>query len=367
MLCATTQAAAFIPLIIGAVIGRIPGLLVFFIAALYWASGMALSPAWNVWVERLVPAALRMRYFARRTSAANLGILAGLLAGGVILDRAPAETRPLLGFAFLFAIASLTRFTSAAMLCSQSEPGLPPMPHRPSEVFRLMRRFPGSSGGTLLVYMLVLTSTVTIASPFFTAFMLRQLEMSYSAYMSLIAIALATKVIVLPLYGRLARLVGLRWLLRAAWIGTSAVPALWLLSDSYAYLVGLQIFAGAAWGAHEFVTFLLLFEMIGAEERGTLLIAYNLGYAVASAGGSLLGGFVFEAVGGGTTGYHILFGTSSLARVACLLLLLRVPGVSLPLLPAIFRSIAVRPSTGAVIRPLLATLRHRPERAKGNK
>jgi MFS family permease len=356
-LCATIQASMFIPLVAGALSGKIPAFLVFLIAAVYWASGMAVGPVWNVWVERLVPATVRTRFFARRTSATNLGVLAGLLAGGLVLDHVSIYTIPLFGFAILFAVAGVSRFSSAGMLRSQSEPRLPAMPHEPREVIGLMRRFPRGQGGALLTYMLVLTLTVTIASPYFTAFMLHQLEMSYSAYMSLLATALAAKVVTLPLVGRLARRFGLRPILRAAWWGTAVVPALWLVSGSYPYLVGLQVFAGAAWGAHELVTFLLLFEMIGAEERGTLLTVYNLGNAIASAGGSLLGGLVFDSMGGGIVGYYGLFGASAVLRLSCLALLLRVPGTRLPALPVVFRSIAVRPSMGLVIRPILATLR----------
>lgn len=357
VVCATIQASAFIPLVAAAILGRIPGPLVFLIATIYWASGMAISPAWNVWVERLIPASVRARYFARRTSATYMAVLTGLLAGGFLLDRVPGDMRPLYGFALLFALASTARFTSAALLRRQNEPDIPPMPHQPREVIDLMRRFPRSSGSTLLIYMMFLTVTVTIASPFFTAFMLRQLEMSYSRYMSLLVTALAAKVVFLPLFGHLARRLGLRWLLRAAWLGIALVPGLWLVSDSYGYLMGLQIFAGAAWAAHEYVTFLLLFEMIAPEERGTLLTAYNLGHAVASAGGSLLGGLVFDVLGGGMTGYYALFGLSSLARASCLLFLLRIPGVRFPRLPVVFRPVAVRPSIGVVIRPVLATLR----------
>jgi MFS family permease len=355
--CATIQAASFFPLIAGAVMGKIPGVFVFLIAALYWASGMAVGPVWNVWVEYLVPAPVRTRFFARRTSATNLSILAGLLAGGLVLDHTHADARPLLGFAVLFGIASLARFTSASLLGSQNDANVPPMPYQPREVLGLMRRSPGTPGGSLLIYMLALTATVTIASPFFTAYMLRQLEMSYSEYMSLLATSLAAKAVVLPLLGRLARRVGLKWLLRAAWIGTAVVPALWLVSHSYFYLMGLQVFAGTAWAAHELVTFLLLFEMIPNEERGTLLTAYNFGNALATAGGSMLGGFVFDMCGGGLTGYHVLFGASSVLRASCLVFLLRVPGVRLPTLPLVFRSIAVRPSMGVVVRPILATLR----------
>jgi MFS family permease len=362
VLCATTQAVTFAPLIISAMAGRIPGIFVFLIASIYWASGMATGPAWNVWVERLIPPAVRTRYFARRTSATNTGVLAGLLAGGLILDRLSTGSQPLSSFAILFAIAGITRLTSAALLRTQDEPDLPPMLQKRQEVLGMIRRFPGSTGGTLLTYMLVLTVTVTIASPFFTAFMLRQLDFSYAAYMSLLITALAAKAVTLPLFGRLARRLGLRWLLRAAWVGIAAVPALWLVSNSYAYLFGLQLFAGAVWAAHEYVTFLLLFEIISAKERGTLLTAYNLGHALASVGGSLLGGFIFNSFGGGMTGYRILFGASSVARASCLFFLLRVTGVHLPTLPIKFRIIAVRPSMGVVIRPILATLRRGRER-----
>ncbi len=356
VMCAGVQAGAFIPLVFGAIAGAIPGVLVFIISALYWGSGMAIGPVWNVWVERLIPSSVRTRYFARRTSAANFGILLGLLTGGFILDRISTNSGPLIGFAVLFAIASVFRFTSSALLRAQHQPDFLPMPGQPRATLALMRKFPAQAGSSLLIYMLAVTFTATIASPFFTAFMLSSLEMSYSTYMALFVTALAAKVITLPFIGRLARRFGLKWVLQAAWLGIASVPVLWLVSSSYYYLTGLQILAGAAWGAHEYVTLLLLLEMIDADKRGTLLTAYNFGFAICSAGGSMLGGFVFETFGGGTLGYYVIFGLSSFARVSCLIFLLRIPGVRFPLLPVVFRSIAARPAAGMILRPILATL-----------
>jgi len=358
--CAGVQAGAFIPLVIGALLGTIPGIFVFAVSALYWASGMAIGPVWNVWVERLIPASVRTRYFARRTSAANFGILAGLLSGGFILDKLSPVSGPLTGFAVLFAVASAFRFTSAALLRAQHQPDSLPMPGRPREAFQMIRRFRAQAGSPLLIYMLAVTFTSTIASPFFTAFMLKSLRMSYSVYMALFVTALAAKVVTLPFFGRLARRFGLRWLLQASWLGIASVPVLWLISTSPYYLAGLQILAGAAWGAHEYVTLLLLLEVIDAEHRGTLLTAYNFGFAVCTAAGSLLGGFVFKMIGGGALGYHLIFGLSSFARAACLVVLVRIPGVRIPLLPVVFRSIAARPAAGMILRPILATLHPQP-------
>jgi MFS family permease len=354
---AATQATIFVPLVLGSWRGSMPGFIVFALATLYWASGMAIGPVWNVWVEKLVPPAIRPRYFARRTGAAHLGVLAGLLAGGMILDRAPHDANPLIGFAALFVIAGTSRYLSAGLLGSQSRTDLNPPHEHPLATLRLLKRFPRGGGGALLIYMLALTVTVSIASPFFTAYMLRRLGLSYSAYMALIGCALAAKSIALPVLGRLAPRLGLPFLLRAAWVGIAAVPALWLVSSSYPYLVALQFLSGSAWAAHEYITFLLLFELIRGQKRLKILSAYNLGNAVATAGGSLLGGFLFTTFGGGATGYHVIFTVSSLLRAGCVVLLARVPGVRLPVLKVAFRPIAVRPATGVLIRPILATLR----------
>jgi MFS family permease len=356
VICASVQASAFIPLVIGAWLGKIPVILVFLIGALYWASGMATGPAWNVWVEHLIPAKVRTNYFARRSSATNLGILAGLLSGGFILDNASDGSGRVFAFTLLFSIAGLSRFTSAVLLRSQHQPDFIPMPQEPRETLDLIRKLPAQPGSPLLIYMLAVTFTSTIASPYFTAYMLRSLKLSYAAYMFLFVTSLMTKVIALPFFGRLASRFGLKWLLQAAWLGIAAVPVLWLISHSYFYLVGLQILAGAAWGAHEYVTLLLLFEMIDVKNRGALLTAYNFGFALASAAGSLLGGFMFKMFGGGTLGYYVIFGLSSAARSVCLAFLVRIPGVRIPLLPVVFRSIAARPAAGMLLRPILGTL-----------
>lgn len=355
--CAATQATAFVPLVLGAWRGSVSGFLVFSLATLYWASGMAVGPVWNVWVEKLVPRRVRRRYFARRTSAAQLGVLAGLLAGGLALHRAALAHEPLAGFVALFAIAAASRYASALLLGTQSKSDLVPAEEHPLATLKLMTRVPRGGGAALLVYMLALTVTVTIASPFFTAYMLRQLGLSYAAYMILIGTSLAAKSVALSALGRFGGRLSLTFLLRTAWIGIAAVPALWLVSSSTAYLLGLQVLAGASWAAHEYITFLLLFELIRHEKRLKVLTAYNLGNAVATAGGSLLGGLMFTTFGGGATGYHTIFAVSTILRAGCFVLLARIPGVRVIVPKLAFRAIAVRPGTGALIRPILATLR----------
>jgi MFS family permease len=357
--CAVVQALSFLPLIVGALVGRLPAAVVFLAASLYWATGMAVGPAWNAWVEGLVPRGVRHRYFARRNSAAQLALLGALLAAGLTLQIAGDAGRPLLGFALLFLLAGVGRAVSARLLASQSE-RLPVEIDAEMRALPLIRRPPTGPAGGLLVYLLTLTGSVMLAGPFFSPYMLSHLRLEYWQYMTLLAAALAAKVLVLPLWGHVARRVGLPVVLRTAWIGIAPLPAMWLVSDSFYWLLGLQVMSGVFWAAHEYVSFLLLFETIPSHRRVGVLTAFNLGHAVATASGAVLGGMLFNAVGAEAGGYVAIFGASTAARTACLFLLMRVQGMpKFVLRPLVLRPVAVRPSTGVMLRPILATVRRR--------
>ncbi len=357
VLCAGLQAASLAPFALGALAGRLPAWAVYAAATLYWAAGMAATPSWNLWVERLVPRRVRLRYFARRTGLVQLGMLASLVAGAALLEGAKAEGRPLAGFALIFALAALGRAVSTRMLAAQSETApadLAPIGLQPRA---LLGEFSHGTGGRLLVYLLAFTASVMIAGPYFSPYMLVRLEFSYWEYMGLIGTALLAKVLVLPRLAGLAQRLGLLALLRLAWLGILGLPALWLVSQNYAYLLLLQVVSGLFWAVQEYAVFLLLFETIPAARRVALLTAYNLGNALAMIGGSLLGAALFAAAGGEAAGYVLIFVASSLARVLCLALLLRVRGTSRLPRPAVFRLEAIRAEMGGVLRPVLATVR----------
>lgn len=357
VLCAGLQAASLIPFALGALAGRLPAWAVYAAATLYWAAGMAATPSWNLWVERLVPRRVRLRYFARRTGLVQLGMLASLVAGAALLEGAKGAGRPLAGFALIFALAALGRAVSTRMLAAQSETApadLAPIGLQPRA---LLGEFSHGAGGRLLVYLLAFTASVMIAGPYFSPYMLVRLEFSYWEYMGLIGSALLAKVLVLPHLAGLAQRLGLLALLRLAWLGILGLPALWLVSQDYVYLLLLQVVSGLFWAAQEYAVFLLLFETIPAARRVALLTAYNLGNALAMIGGSLLGATLFAAAGGEAAGYVLIFVASSLARVLCLALLLRVRGTSRLPRPAVFRLEAIRAEMGGVLKPVLATVR----------
>ena len=99
---------------------------VFLIASMYWVAGLATGPAWNTWMEAIIPKRVRHRFFASRTRLTQAGMVTGLLAGGVTLQLGRTYDCVLPAFALLFLTAFLGRCYSVYCLC-----GKPNRPSRP--------------------------------------------------------------------------------------------------------------------------------------------------------------------------------------------------------------------------------------------
>lgn len=356
--CAIAQASSFIPLVIAAIVGHMPVMLVFAVAALYWGTGMATGPAWNTWVGTLVPQRIRANYFARQSRAGHVAVLAGLVIAGLSLQYGKANHVELVTFAVLFGAAALCRFMSATLLARQDEPEPPNGDHRIVPMREWLGRFRSAHDGKLLMYMLALQTAVQISGPYFTPFMLKQLQMSYASYLLLIATSFSARIALLPMLGGLVRAVGAKRVLWYSGIGLVPLSALWLASDSIAYLFFVQLIAGAVWAAYELATFLLLFETIREEERTSVLTTFNLANAVAMVCGSLLGGAILMLAGTSHTAYMVIFAVSGVARILTLPLLARAVAATpaprpIESIPVPTRVVAVRPNLGAIERPVL--------------
>jgi MFS family permease len=351
VICATTQALSFAPLIVLAIAGHASTWLVFLVASIYWGSGMAAGPAWNPWVGTLVPRQIRMRYFANRTRATQVGTVVGLVGGGISLDFFRHRDQELLGFATLFLIAAAARAVSARLLVLHSEPE-PPRSEQMVGVREIIPRLRHSDDGRFLLFLVCMTTAVTVSSPFFTPYMLRQLDLSYAGYMGLVATAFLAKIVTLSILGTHARGIGARRLLRLGTAGIIPVSAMWLVSGNYLYLVFLQLLSGAMWSIFELATFLLFFEAIRENERTSLLTTFNLVNTIGAAAGSILGGLVLAGFPG-PDGYFAIFAGSSAARLIIGILLLRLGSGRAVQMWMVLRTIGVRPSSGGILHPIL--------------
>jgi MFS family permease len=359
VLCAVTQASAFIPLVIAALVGRMPVAAVYVMAALYWGAGLATGPAWNTWVGSLVPRSIRANYFAQRSRAAHFAVLCGLVGGGLSLQFGESLGKPLTAFAVLFLIAAGCRFISATLLAGQREPQKPDDDHRLVSWPQFIARFRHGHDGRLLAYMLATQLAVQISGPYFTPFMFEKLHFSYATYLLLIATSYVSRMLVLPWLGEWVRAAGARRVLWFAGLGIVPLSAMWLVSGDLIWLIIVQLLAGAMWAAYELATFLLLFETIPEKERTSVLTLFNASHAMATVTGAALGGWLLHAFGTNHAAYMMIFALSGGVRVCAIVLLARaarvLPSRDVPqhAMPLPTRVLAVRPNLGSFEKPIL--------------
>jgi MFS family permease len=353
--CAICQAVSLLLLPL-ALYGKPAALWVIYGAAtMYWAASLATGPAWNTWIETIVPRRLRARYFGRRSRLAHACVLGGFLAGGFALQGTKGTERALPMFAVLFCVAAGFRFASARFLAQQREPRAGRLIDRRLSWREVASRLRGAQSGRLLAYLLATQVAVQMAGPYFVPYMLSELHFTYLQFAALVAMAFAGKFAALPLMGRLAERVSPHRLLFVCGLAIVPLSALWLVSDSFAYLVFLQFLAGALWAGYELATLLMFFEAIPAEERTSLLTVYNLGNAAAMAGGTLIGAAVLFLLGEHREGYIVVFWLSSAVRLLPLLLLKRIRDTGPEPVHTATGSVAIRPAMGSIEAPVVAT------------
>lgn len=389
LFCATLQGLSFFPLVWAALSGSIALVPLLAIASLYWAGGLASGPPWNTWMESIVPARIRPNYFARRTRTSQICTLVGLVVGGTILQWADNRGYTLIGFATIFATAAMFRIWSVSWLARHKTPdshtaGLNlrrPMPSQREvaiepeteptvvaveksitgkSVGKSGESSVGISGVRLLTYLVAVQLMVQISGPYFAPYMLKQLEFSYSQFVTILAVGFLSKIIALSFWGRFTRRYGAKRLLWTGGVGLVPLSALWIISDNMYQLALVQALSGVMWAAYELGFFLMFFETLPIEKRTRMLTYYNLASMIALCSGAFIGAAMLRFLGGDQAAYWVLFGVSSIGRFLALGLLFGAQLRTITPIHVCLRVLGVRLSTSSVDSPILSTLEDRP-------
>lgn len=364
---AVLQSLAFVPLAFAAWSGSLSLAMLLLIASVYWAAGLATGPAWNTWIEYVVPTHQRTRFFARRSRLQQICTFVSLMSAGAFLQWASQYDRALHGFATLFVVAGVFRIVSATFL-HRTDSSRALEEHRKASSIansgsdgRTTREESGPPDAVsrearqLLSYLVLMQVFVQISGPFFVPYMLKQLSFGYGTFVMLISVAFLSKVLSMSFWGRVAERSGATRVLWIGGLGLVPLSAMWIFSEHVAWLVTVQILSGIAWAAYELGFFLMFFETMPPSQRTRLLTYYNFANTLAVCAGALTGAAILGWIGYSAQGYHALFGMSSAGRLLCLGLL---AGIALPrhsLRKIRFRFLSVRPGAGSVASPILAS------------
>src|SRR5690606_16352306 len=133
---------------------------------------------------------------------------------------------------------------------------------------------------------------VSIASPFFTVYMLRDLDFSYAAFTCNTGMAILAQFLTLARWGRISDVVGNRRILAATGLLVPLMPLLWVFSSNFWYLLAVQAVSGFAWAGFSLSASNFVYDLIQPARRATYLAIHNVLASIGIFTGAMLGGWL---------------------------------------------------------------------------
>jgi MFS family permease len=299
---------------------------------LYHFCGHLAAPLWMSLMGDLVPERRRGRFFGCRTRFTTISSFAALVAAGLILHGFDGAGATLWGFVAIFSFAWIARMVSVYYLGRMHEPERAPAARERALDGDWLSSVKGSGALWFSAYAVLMQSSVGISGPFFSVYMLRELELSYLQFMVATGTAVLVQILTLNTWGRIGDVFGNKLILRLTSFSVPLLPALWLVSDRFWWLMVVQVLSGVSWAGFSLSSGNLLYELVPSAQRATYAAFHN----VLTAAGVFLGGMLGAALlqvlpaqtalfslSGAATPLLSVFLISALARFTAAGLLLR--------------------------------------------
>jgi MFS family permease len=319
---------------------------------LYYVCAMIVGPPWGSWMADVTAGRQRERYFARRSAFIQIALLIAYGGAGALLHGASSEEK-LETFALLHLLGFVFRLASTGMLALQPDIERGQRTVRQSVV--AVKTAAQTADFRVATYLAALAFGTHIAVPFFTPYMLRELHMDYATFAGLTAIPIVVKMLLFPALHPLSQRYGMRKVL--SWSGTLVVllPAFWVVFDTPAGLILVQVLSGLAWCGLEYASYQLLLSSAREDCRVEFLSLASTMSGTAQLAGGLGGGYLRSNLG---LSYQMLFLASAGGRALALGWMLgELPARLRREIPALFlRVISVRAGFGTVDRPIISDL-----------
>lgn len=293
LLGAGIQAAAWLPILVLPILfpeHAVP-LLIISVIVYYGGANLA-APQWSSLMGEIVPERRRGRFFALRTRLVTATTFLALLIAGFSLHSFSRAEATRWGFITLFAIAGLARLISVYHLSRMQDP----YGHVAAMELPIgrdwWRRLRESNAVRFSIFFALMQFSVAISSPFFTVYMLRDLEYTYFQFTLNTAVAILAQFLTLAQWGRISDVFGNRRILSVTGLFIPLLPIMWTFSSNFWYLLGMQALSGFSWAGFTLSAGNFLYDMIAPQRRATYLSIHNVLASTGVFGGALLGGYL---------------------------------------------------------------------------
>ena len=301
---------------------RMPAMMVFVGVGL--VSGYMLSPLFNTWLATTIPEEIRARFIGKRTIVRTIvSIVIGYLIGRFV-DLFPEPDR-YTAFLYVFLFGLIAGI--GGYLAVLRAP-LPRMEDTSSGVLRsLAVPFRSRAFRRALLFYVAWNFAFGIASPFYSVFMIKTLELNYALIAIFNNLFMLVMIVSYRLWGMLVDRYGSRPVLQIVMPPLMLVPILWVFNrpDQYVLIPVAMVISGFLQGAIFLAINSLLYSLLPDKGDKSIFFAawsssVNMVYSVAPLLGAFLvrrlEGVSFEVLGFPIGNLQIVF----LARAALTLL-----------------------------------------------
>lgn len=295
--------------------------------------------AWMTWITQMVPEFVRGRFFGYRNMVAGaVGMIASLGAAQFIDHWQKAYTAPtdrLLGFSLLFSIGLAFGLWGLMGLKRISDVPLPQDNGDKSFWQELKRPLQDQGFRKWILFSTVWGFAVGVGSPFFSVYMLENLQLQFSIIAILGLVNGITNTLGMRLWGNLIDDMGSKPLLAICSVGGAIIPFIWVLATpgNWSILWLTHFLNGLAWSGIGLASSQLLMSTAPEDGASMYFAVFAAITGIAGTISPLLGGAlagVFSSlawqVGGITlSGLQLLFMLTGILRLLSLALLQPVP------------------------------------------
>lgn len=289
---------AWVPVILAALLN---GLSAFYMILLFVSVSAAAASfsriGWASWMGDIVPEKIRGKYFGKRNMFIGASSLVAILSAGWFLGLSDT----LAGFVIVFTGALALYFVGLHYLGKVPEPVS--AAHRGHRISLNASEFLTSMKKTnfrhFMLYAMIFDFSVYLAAPFFTVYMISELQIGYWWFAVISAASMLAAILSQRYWGRLSDRYGDKNVMMICAVLASLVPLIFVFSRDVPLLMLANIFSGFAWAGLDLVTFNFLLDSSPPMKRPLFISSYQFFDGIAVAGGSLAGGAIIYFAGPG--------------------------------------------------------------------
>jgi MFS family permease len=248
------------------------------------------NPAWGSIMADLVPEGQRGRYFGLRGRVCGFVALVFSFVAGAVLQQVTGN--PFLGFSAIFGGAMLFRLVSWYFISRMHEPSITRVKKDHVRLITIVRKLRTSNLGRFTIYVSSINMVTCLASPFFSVYMLRDLNFSYLTYVAVNATATIANLIFLTFWGKRTDRAGNIKIVKITSLLIPLVPLLWIINHHLYFLIPVQILSGFAWSGFNLASGNFLYDAAPRENRTQYIALFNATNGIAICLGSLVGGYL---------------------------------------------------------------------------